>query len=63
MSFAQKCPECEYSLLERHVHCPYCGAQLTHPTWKKIGAWVLLILVLYVFVKCNLQIMKGLDKF
>jgi hypothetical protein len=36
--------------------------QLTHPLWKKIGAWVLLILIGYGWVRCNLKFMSGLGK-
>jgi len=43
--------------------CPYCGYQLTQPLWKKAGAWALLVIIGYGFVRCNLQLMQGLDKF
>lgn len=36
--------------------------QLRHPLWKKIGAWVLLVLIGYGWVRCNLKFMGGLGK-
>ena len=30
---------------------------------EKSGAWVLLAVIGYGFVRCNLQLMQGLDKF
>lgn len=47
---------------DRSTYCPVCGMQLTHPLWKKIGAWVLLILIGYGWVRCNLKFMSGLGK-
>lgn len=55
----EKCPHCGYILLERSTYCPYCGTQLTHQPWKKAGAWILLILIIYGFVKCNLRLLDG----
>ena len=57
------CGNCNYTVPDGTPKCPYCGYQLTHPLWKKVGAWVLLILGSYGFVKCNLRWMQGLDKF
>lgn len=55
-----KCPSCEYVLLERTTYCPFCGEQLTSPPWKKVGAWVLLILITYGLVKCHVKMLDGL---
>jgi hypothetical protein len=30
---------------------------------KKIGAWILLVTIMYGFIKCNLKMMHGLDEF
>ena len=57
------CRNCDYTVPDRMAKCPYCGCQLTHPLWKKAGAWVLLLLIGYGFVRCNLRLMQGLDKF
>ena len=57
----EKCPHCEYILLERSVYCPYCGNQLTHPVWKKLGAWVLLVLIGYGMIKCSIRLLDGFD--
>ena len=57
------CRNCDYTVPDRTAKCPYCGYRLTHPLWKKAGAWVLLVLIGYGFVRCNLQFMQGLDKF
>ena len=57
------CRNCDYTVPDRMAKCPYCGYQLTHPLWKKAGAWVLLLLIGYGFVRCNLRLMQGLDKF
>ncbi|HUG44855.1 MAG TPA: hypothetical protein VMN76_11515 [Acidobacteriota bacterium] len=63
MAGLQKCPNCEFLLAERPTHCPYCGQQLTHSPMIKLGAWVLLIFVVYGLIQCNLRIMEGLDDF
>lgn len=35
-----------------------------HPNGlKKIGAWILLVMIMYGFIKCNLKMMDGLDEF
>jgi len=58
----ETCPNCNYTSFERSTYCPVCGMQLTYPLWKKIGAWVLLILIGYGWVRCNLRFMGGLGK-
>ena len=57
------CRNCDYTVPDRSARCPYCGYQLTNPLWKKAGAWVLLVLIVWGLVKCNLRLMEGLDKF
>ena len=57
------CRNCDYTVPDRMAKCPYCGYQLTQPLWKKAGAWALLVIIGYGFVRCNLQLMQGLDKF
>lgn len=57
----EKCPNCEYILVDRSTYCPYCGTQLTYPLWKKLGAWVLLILIAYGLVRCNIRLLDGFD--
>ena len=57
----EKCPHCEYILIDRSVYCPYCGTQLTYPVWKKFGAWLLLILIGYALIKCNIRLLDGFD--
>jgi len=59
----ESCPNCHYTLLERSAYCPYCGNQLTHPLWKKLAAWMLLILIGYGLVSCNLRMLDGLQDF
>ncbi len=59
----ENCPNCHYTLLERSTCCPYCGTQLTHPKWKKLAAWVLLILIGYGLVNCHLRMLDGLQDF
>ncbi|MFB3904920.1 MAG: hypothetical protein ACE15E_15825 [Acidobacteriota bacterium] len=58
----ESCPNCNYISFGRRTYCPVCGMQLTYPLWKKIGAWVLLILIAYGWVRCNLKFMGGLGK-
>lgn len=53
------CPGCKYTLLKRATYCPYCGVQLTHPLWKKVGAGMLLILIGYGLVNCHLRMLDG----
>ena len=53
------CPECRYTLSRRSTWCPYCGVQLTHPPWKKVGAWILLALIVYALVQCHLRLLDG----
>ncbi len=55
------CPNCNYSVLPGTVHCPQCGYQLTHPRWKKIGAWILLVVIAYGLVKCHLRLLEGFE--
>ena len=55
------CPSCRYLLFERTAYCPHCGFQLTHPVWKKAGAWVLLIVIGYGLVRCQLRMMEGFN--
>ncbi|MFQ5738549.1 MAG: hypothetical protein ACE5JX_06015 [Acidobacteriota bacterium] len=55
----ESCPNCNYLLIERSSHCPFCGFQLTHPLWKKVGAWVLLGLIGYGLIKCHVEMMNG----
>ena len=57
----ETCPHCHYTLIKRTTYCPYCGTQLTHPLWKKIGAWLLLIAIAYAFIKCNVRLMEGFE--
>ncbi len=57
------CRNCDYAVPDRSARCPYCGYQLTNPLWKKVGAWLLLVLIAWGLVKCNLRLMQGLDKF
>jgi RNA polymerase subunit RPABC4/transcription elongation factor Spt4 len=57
----EKCPHCEYILVERTTYCPFCGTQLTHPAWKKAVAWVFLILIVYGMVKCHIRLLDGFD--
>ncbi|MBI4446523.1 MAG: zinc-ribbon domain-containing protein [Acidobacteria bacterium] len=54
------CPNCRFTLVDPATYCPYCGVQLTAPLWKKTGAWILLFLTCYLFLQCNLRLMKGL---
>lgn len=53
------CPECRYTLIEKTTYCPYCGVQLTHPTWKKVAAWFILILIIWGLVKCHVRLFQG----
>jgi hypothetical protein len=57
----EKCPNCDYVLIDRSTFCPFCGVQLTHPPWKKVGAWILLLLIGYGMVKCHTQLLDGFD--
>jgi RNA polymerase subunit RPABC4/transcription elongation factor Spt4 len=57
----EACPECRYTLSRRSTWCPYCGVQLTHPPWKKVGAWILLVLIVYGLVQCHLRLLDGPD--
>ncbi len=59
----ESCPNCRYTLIERSTYCPYCGTQLTHPPWKKMGAWILLILIGYGLVTCHVRMLDGLEGF
>ena len=59
MTEVESCPNCHYALLEKSTYCPYCGFQLTHPPWKKMGAWVLLFLIGFALVKCHLRMLEG----
>lgn len=59
----ETCPGCKYFVIERTTYCPHCGTQLTHPAWKRAGAWILLVLIGYALIRCNLRIMDGFDKF
>ena len=53
------CPRCNFALIESSSTCQYCGFQITHPTWKKVGAWILLILITYGLIKCHLRLLEG----
>ena len=55
----EACPSCRYTLKRRSTYCPYCGVQLTHPPWKKVGAWILLVLIVYGLVQCHLRLLDG----
>ena len=55
----EACPNCRYTLSRRSTWCPYCGVQLTHPPWKKVGAWILLVLIVYGLVQCHLRLLEG----
>ncbi len=57
------CSNCRFTLIERSTYCPHCGAQLTQPSWKKAGAWILLILIVWGLAKCHYRILQGLDGF
>ena len=57
----EKCPHCDYILIDRTTYCPYCGTQVAEPIWKKAGAWVLLVFLVYVLVKCHVRILDGFD--
>jgi len=59
----ESCPNCHYTLLERNTYCPYCGTQLTYPLWKKLGAWILLVLIGYGLLRCHVQMLDGLEGF
>ncbi len=59
----ESCPNCHYALLDRSTYCPYCGTQLTYPVWKKLGAWILLILIGYGLLRCHVQMLDGLEGF
>ena len=59
MANLESCPNCHYVLIERSTYCPHCGLQLTHTPWKKMGAWILLILIGYGLVRCHLEMLKG----
>ncbi len=59
----ESCPNCRYTLIERSTYCPYCGIQLTHPLWKKLGAWILLLLIGYGLVTCHVRMLDGLEGF
>ncbi len=59
----ESCPNCRYTLIERSTYCPYWGTQLTHPPWKKMGAWILLILIGYGLVTCHVRMLDGLEGF
>lgn len=56
----ETCSNCGVSWANRKTYCPYCGCQLTHPVWKKAGAWVLLIMIIYGLVSCHLRLLDGL---
>jgi hypothetical protein len=53
------CPNCGFTLLERRAYCPHCGAQIGHPFWKKLAAWLLLVLIGYALVTCHLRLLDG----
>lgn len=55
------CPNCNYALLQRTTYCPFCGVQLTHPVWKKVAAWILLILIGYGLVRCHASLIGGFN--
>lgn len=57
----EKCPHCDYILIDRTTYCPFCGTQVTYPVWQKAGAWVLLIFVVYILVKCHVRVLDGFD--
>lgn len=57
------CPECGFTVLDGQTYCPHCGAQIGQPAWKKFGAWIFLLAIIYFFIKCNIRIMEGLDQF
>lgn len=59
----ESCPNCHYTLLERSTNCPYCGIQLTYSPWKKLAAWLLLILIGYGLVDCHVRMLDGLQGF
>jgi|GEM_PF-1733258 len=56
----ETCPECGYVSPERTVRCPNCGHPLSHPAWKRIGAFLLLLLIGYGLVKCHVKMLDGL---
>jgi hypothetical protein len=53
------CPNCGFTLLQRRAYCPYCGAQIGIPFWKKVAAWFLLVLIGYGLVYCHLRLLDG----
>jgi RNA polymerase subunit RPABC4/transcription elongation factor Spt4 len=58
----EKCPHCDYILIDRTTYCPYCGTQVAHPVWKKTGAWVLLVFIMYALIKCHSRLLDGFDQ-
>lgn len=59
-SHPEKCPECGYISPERTTKCPNCGHPLAHPQWKRIAAFLLLLLIGYGLVKCHVKMLDGL---
>ncbi len=57
------CPNCKYMLVENPSYCPFCGIQLRHPAWKRAGAWVILVMLLWGLARCHIELFKGLDGF
>ena len=59
------CKNCDYTVPVKSECCPNCGQPMEERSsgWKKAGAWILLIVIMYGFVRCNLKMMQGLDKF
>jgi RNA polymerase subunit RPABC4/transcription elongation factor Spt4 len=55
------CPKCRYLLAENAHICRYCGAKIGYSPWKKMGAWAILILIIYGMVKCHVRLLDGFD--
>ncbi len=58
---AEVCSNCRMTQARRTAYCPYCGFRLTHPWWKKLGAWILLGLICYGLVDCHLRLINGFE--
>lgn len=62
MESPEACPQCHFVQLEQRSRCPYCGFQLATPRWKKAGAWLLLLIIVYIMVRCHLRLLEGFDQ-
>ena len=57
---SESCPRC-FTPLSNHLYCPRCGIQVAYPFWKKMGAWVFLLFIGYVMVRCHMKMLGGLQ--